>query len=156
MVFMNQANSSIKFTHESSQEEVVFLDVVVYKETKQDDTTLHKRTHIKPTNKQLYIREDSYHPPGTGKGLAISEAIRYLCTNSEPEQFSKMMLQHKRNLTKRGYNSTKTTKWLKQIKFSTTTSRALKTENNKTEQTTDNCKPTFVTRYHPNARKHFT
>ena len=158
MVHMNKASHSIKFTHESSQEEVVFLDVVVYKDTtKQDNTTLHTKTHIKPTNKQLYIREDSYHPPGTGKGLAIGEAIRYLRTNSEPEQFSKMMLQHKRNLAKRGYNSTKTTRWLKQIKFSTRTSRALKKtkKNNENKHTAEDNKPTFVTRYSPNARRAF-
>ena len=110
IVHMNQANSSIKFTHESSQEEVIFLDIVVYKQIKLDDTTLHTRTHIKPTNKQLYVREDLYHPPGTGKGLAIGETITYLRTNLEPKQFSKMMLQHKRNLAKRGYNSTKSTR----------------------------------------------
>ena len=136
---MVQSNS-----HESSQDEVVFLDVVVYKETKQNDTTLHTRTHIKPTNKQLYIRKDSYHPPGTGKGLAIGEAIRYLRTNSEPKQFSKVMLQHKRNLAKRGYNSTRVNKWLKQIKFSTRTSRALKTKNNKTKCTTEDGKPMYI------------
>ena len=58
---MNRANSSIQFTYESSQEQAVFLDVVVYKdkETNNENKTLHTRTHITPTNKQLYIRQDS-------------------------------------------------------------------------------------------------
>lgn len=43
--------------------------------TNDENKTLHTRTHIKPTNKQLYIREDSYHPPGTGKGVTVGEAI---------------------------------------------------------------------------------
>ena len=55
---MNQANDSIKFTHESSQDEAVFLDVV-YKETKQNDTTLHTRTHIKQTT----IHHGGFVPP---------------------------------------------------------------------------------------------
>ena len=76
---MNRANKSIQFTYESSQEQEVFLDVIGYKdeETNNEKKTLHTRTHIKPTNKQLYIRQDSYHPPGTGKGVTIGEAIRY-------------------------------------------------------------------------------
>ena len=123
MTHMNEANSSIQFTHEYSQEEIVFLDVVVYKETKDTTNTLHTRTHIKPTNKQLYVREDSYHPPGTSKDVAIGEAIRYLRTKLKMEQFSKMILQHKRNLTKRGYNVNKTNRTLKQIKTHDSESR---------------------------------
>lgn len=92
---MNSANSSIKFTHEYSQQEVVFLDVVVHKKAEhRDDDTLQTRTHIKPTNKQPYVRHDLYHPLGTGKGFIIGEAVRYLHTNSDPKQFPKMI--HKR------------------------------------------------------------
>ena len=98
---MNSANSSIKFTHKYSQQEVVFLDVVVYKKAEHHNgNTLQARTHIKPTNKQLYIRHDSYHPLGTGKGVIIDEAVRYLRTNSDPKQFSKMIHKHKKNLAK--------------------------------------------------------
>ena len=81
---MNRANGSIQFTYEKSQSEEVFLDVVTYKvknrDTDDDTYTLNVRTHIKTTNKQLYVREDSYHPPGTTKGVTIGEAIRYLIT----------------------------------------------------------------------------
>ena len=98
---MNSANSSIKFTHKYSQQEVVFLDVVVYKKAEHHNgNTLQARTYIKPTNKQLYIRHDSYHPLGTGKGVIIDEAVRYLRTNSDPKQFSKMIHKHKKNLAK--------------------------------------------------------
>ena len=157
---MNRANRSIQFTHEYSQEEIVFLDVVVYKDTTKDKSTntLHTRTHIKPTNKQLYVREDSYHPPGTGKGVTIGEAIRFLRTNSKKDQFSKMILQHKRNLTKRGYNTANTNRLLKQIKFNQRRSRALKTNHKNTKHTAtpiEKRKPTFVTRYCPNAKKAF-
>ena len=164
LTHMNGANDSIKFTHEKSKKEIVFLDTVVYKGTnpsEQEHNTLklEVKTHIKPTNKQLYVREDSYHPPGTGKGVMIGEAIRYLRTNSEPEQFHKMLRQHRRNLAKRGYPRSKTTAQLRNIKFNERTSRALKT-NSKTSnkhggQPEELKKPTFVTRYCPNARRAF-
>ena len=93
---MNSANSSIQFTHEKSLTETVFLDTVVYKN--KDNNKLSVRTYIKPTNKQLYVREDSYHPPGTTTGVTIGEAIRYLRTNSDPIQFAKMITHHKKNL----------------------------------------------------------
>ena len=72
MTHMNEANSFIQFTHEYNQEEIVFLDiVVVYKDKNHLTDTLHKRTHIKPTNKQLYVREDC-------KGVTIGEATNKL------------------------------------------------------------------------------
>ena len=74
---MNRANGSIQFTYEKSQSETVFLDVVTYKvkncNTDDDTSTLNVRTHIKPTNKQLYVCEDSYHPPGTTKGVTLGD-----------------------------------------------------------------------------------
>ena len=159
---MNRANRSIQFTYEKSQSEAVFLDVVTYKvkdhNTTDDTYTLNVRTHIKPTNKQLYVREDSYHPPGTTKGVTIGEAIRYLRTNSEPKKFSKMILHHKRNLAKRGYPRARTSSQLKQIKFSTRAHTALKdttTKNKHTDTPIEQQKPTFVTRYCPNARRAF-
>ena len=71
MTHMNEANGSIQFTHEYNQEEIVFLDVVVYKDKNHPTDTLHTRTHIKPTNKQLYVREDSYHPREPAKASPL-------------------------------------------------------------------------------------
>ena len=96
--------------------------------------------------------------PGTTKGVTIGEATRYLRTNSEPKKFSKMMLHHKRNLAKRGYPKTRTTSQLRQIKFSTRAYTALKDTTLKSKHTDtpiEQQKPTFVTRYCPNARRAF-
>ena len=154
---MNRANRSIQFTHEKSQKDIAFLDVVVYKSTTADQDednsiTLNEKTHIKPTNKQLYVRNDSYHPPGTGKGITIGEAIRYLRTNSEAQQYAKMLLQRKRNLIRRGYPNSKTTALLRQIKFAMRATKALKKKRNNNEV---QAKPTLVTKYCPNANKAF-
>ena len=78
---MYGANSSIQFNFEKNQEQITFLDVEVYKQIKlnqPDQYTFQTKTHIKTTNIQFYVRQDSYHPPGTGKGLTIGETIRYL------------------------------------------------------------------------------
>ena len=156
---MNTANPSIQFTHEKSQEEITFLDVTVYKQKDPMDdnqTKLQFKTHIKSTNKQLYIREDSYHPPGTTKGVTIGEAIRYLRTNSERKSFQQMLLTHKRNLAKRGYPTTRINKQLKNIQFSMRTSKALHDKNQKNKHTTVKPnKPVFTTRYCPNAMRAF-
>ena len=69
-----------------------------------------------------------------------------------------MMLHHKRNLAKRGYPKTRTTSQLRQIKFSTRAHTALKDTTLKSKHTDtpiEQQKPTFVTRYCPNARRAF-
>ena len=170
---MNNANQSIQFTSEHSKEEIVFLDVVVYKKNSNNHVTdstctLHTKTYIKPTNKQLYVRKGSYHPGGTGKGITVGEAIRFLRTNSELNNFSTMMMLHKRNLIKRGYTGSEVNRHLNSIKFHMRTSRGLKTKQHKTNHTTNTNttdkqnpqtqrvrRPTFITRYCPNAKKAF-
>ena len=86
MAHMNRTNKSIKFTNEKHQNEITFLDVTVYKKTKPQQPnkcTLQTSTHVKPTNKQLYVRQDSYHPPGTSKDIIIGEAKGFLQSNSK-------------------------------------------------------------------------
>ena len=63
---LNQVHRTIKFTYEKSKTELTFLDVTLYKgERFRENQLLDIRTHIKPTNKQLYIHATSYHPPTT-------------------------------------------------------------------------------------------
>jgi len=88
--------------------------VIVYK--KKDKFQV--KTYFKPTNKQLYIKSTSHHPPGATKGVALGEAIRYLRTNTEKNQFYKMMFLHKRNLLKRGYPRSLINDTMRKVKFS--------------------------------------
>ena len=57
---MNNQNKSIQFTYEKNLTEITFLDVIVSKQNDQTDTDspikLSTRTHIKNTNKQLYVK----------------------------------------------------------------------------------------------------
>ena len=166
---MNNTNKSIQFTYEKHLEEITFLDVTIYKQKTNDQPdkcTLQTKTHIKPTNKQLYVRQDSYHPPGTGKGIIVGEATRFLRTNSEHKNFASILLQHKRNLRKRGYSSTIVNRQLKSIKFSMrTSSLKQKTKHNNNNNNENNntrmiptpklTKPTYTARFCPNTGKAF-
>ena len=61
---INTIHHSIKFTHECSEQEIDFLDATIYKGDRfQAEHILDVKTHIKPTNKQLYVHASSYHPP---------------------------------------------------------------------------------------------
>ena len=75
------------------------------------------KTHIKPTNKQLYVHASSYHPKGTGKGIVLGEALRYLRTNSDEENYRRMISKHKSVLRRRGYILMVTNKHLERISF---------------------------------------
>lgn len=87
-IFMDKINSihpTIKFTHEYDDNELTFLDMTVYKGPSFKDTgLLDIKTHIKKTNKQLYVHQSSYHPEPCKKAIATGETIRYLRTNQEP------------------------------------------------------------------------
>ena len=86
---INTLHHSIKFTHECSETQITFLDITLYKGARfQENGILDIKTHIKPTNKQLYVHATSYHPPCTGKSIAIGETNRYIRTNSDEQHFN--------------------------------------------------------------------
>ena len=61
---INQIHPTIKFTHEISDTKLAFLDITLYKGERFKSTNiLDLKTHIKGTNKQLYVHSTSYHPP---------------------------------------------------------------------------------------------
>ena len=106
---INQIHDTIKFTCEASNTEVTFLDVTVCKGEKFTSTgILDVRTHIKPTNKQLYAHASSYHPPATKKAIAKGEAKRFLRTNSTESTYQEMLNKLIIKLKERGYKKNKT------------------------------------------------
>ena len=119
--FMDKINSmhpTIKFTHECSNEELTFLDMTVYKGPKFQETgILDIKTHIKKTNKQLYVHKSSYHPEPCKKAIATGETIRYLRTNSRIETFKNMTSQLKNKLIERGYKATEIKNQIRSINF---------------------------------------
>ena len=115
---LNKLHNTIKFTHEISSNELTFLDVTLYKGSRfHDNKTLDIRTHIKPTNKQLYIHATSYHPPATIAAISKGEAKRYLRTNSNQQNFNKMILKLTHKLKERGYKHNQTAKHINSVNF---------------------------------------
>ena len=118
MAEINGIHPTIKFTSECSNVQVTFLDMAVHKgERFKQNGVLDIKPYIKPTNKQMYVHATSYHPKGTGKGIVIGEALRYLRTNSSETCFSQAIAKHKRVLKRRGYNPMVTNKLLEPITF---------------------------------------
>ena len=107
--FIEEANSfhpTIKFTAEISENEITFLDTVVFKgERFIKESTLDIKTHYKPTETFQYTHFTSCHPPGVKRGFIKGEAIniRLLRTNSSKTTFEECLANFKRRLEARGY-----------------------------------------------------
>ena len=103
---INTLHPTIKFTYEMDTDELIFLDTTVYKGDRfKQHNILDIRTHIKKTNKQLYIHKDSYHPKSVKKAIIKGETKRYLRTNSNKTTFDHMKLKLIHKLKQRGYKT---------------------------------------------------
>ena len=102
-LFIEQANKfhpTIKFTAEISENQITFLDTVVFKgERFTKDSILDIKTHYKPTETFQYTHFTSCHPI---KG----EAMRLLRTNSSKISFEECLMKFKQRLQARRYRKT--------------------------------------------------
>jgi len=105
--FIQQANAShptIKFTAEISENEITFLDTVVFKgERFTEKSILDINTHYKPTETFQYTHFSLCHPPGVKRGFIKGEALRLLRTNSSKTTFEECLANFKRRLKAHGY-----------------------------------------------------
>ena len=67
---------------EISENEITFLDTVVFKGEIDRKAILDIKTHYKPTETFQYTHFTSCHPPGVKRGFIKGKAIRLLRTNS--------------------------------------------------------------------------
>ena len=145
---LNNYHPLIKFTLEHDYHKITFLDVNIFKGPNFETTNkLDVETHIKPTNKQAYVHADSFHPPGTSKGVAIGEMKRYLRTNSRAESFYAFKHKHRKNLLKRGYSNHFISQYTNNIQFK---SRSLAL---KPKLKTNKRRLAFITRFTSSAAK---
>ncbi|XP_065893450.1 uncharacterized protein [Dysidea avara] len=115
---LNQAHPTIKFTAEYNRERITFLDVDIYKGPNFSTThNLDFQTHIKPTNPQLHVQAQSYHPESTKKGIIIGETKRLLRTNSRRETFSHFVNKYTTQMTRGGYSLNYIKKFTNKIHF---------------------------------------
>ena len=143
MKTINQIHNTIKFTYEASDKELTFLDITLYKGDRfLNENILDIRTHIKETNKQLYVHADSYHPNATKKAIMKGETKRYLRTNSNKKNFENMKIKLIHKLKHRGYKKEEVLNEIKDITFSErpqTLLKKVKTKNQKIIFSTQFC-----------------
>lgn len=100
----NQFHPSIKFTAEISENEITFLDTIIYKGDRfQTDSILDIKTHYKLTETFQYTHFTSCHPLGVKRGFIKGEATRLLRTNSLQTTFEECLSNFKLRLKARGY-----------------------------------------------------
>ena len=68
---LNNYHPNIKFTHESSKENISFLDLSV----SLSETKLYTDLYIKPTDRHQYLHYSSSHPDHTKKSIIYSQTL---------------------------------------------------------------------------------
>ena len=119
--FIEQANKFhpiIKFTAEISENEITFLDTVVFKgERFIEESILDIKTHSNPTKTFQYTLFNSCHPPGVKNGFIRGEAMRLLRTNSSKTTFEESLVKFKQHLRTRSYPKTVIERSLSGVNF---------------------------------------
>ena len=145
--FIEQANKfhpTIKFTAEISENEITFLDTVVFKgERFKKESILDMKTHYKPTETFQYTNFNSCHPPGMKNGFIKGEAMRLPRTNSSKTSFEESLVKFKQHLRIRGYPKTVIERSLSEVNFADRPSALTQKKKAK-----ERILP-FVTTYHP-------
>ena len=78
---MNAFHPKIKFTFESSETKVNYLDLTV----KLQNRTLETELYCKPTDSHTFLPPSSCHPPHIFKSIPYSQALRVRRNCSQPE-----------------------------------------------------------------------
>ena len=96
---LNNYHPNIKFTHESSKENIFFLDLFV----SLSENKLYTDLYIKPTDRHQYLHYSSSHPDHTNMTIIYCQTLRLSRLCSKEINF----IQHKREMKswflKRGY-----------------------------------------------------
>ena len=101
---LNQYHHTIKFTSETSQTSVNFLDMTIYKGHNFTQTNkLDYKTYFKPTNTFQYLHFKSAHTKNTKTAVIKGETKRFQRTNSEKPNYEQTIEQFKHHLISRGY-----------------------------------------------------
>lgn len=76
--FINKNNNNLTFTMEYNKNKMNFLDIMVCK----DSTKLYSNLYRKPTDKNVILHGDSFHPVALKRSLPISQfnRIRRICS----------------------------------------------------------------------------
>ncbi len=101
---INQFHPNIKFTTESSDTSINFLDLTIFKGTQfTNHQLLDIKTFQKPRNLYQYLHFTSNHPKSTFQSIIIGECIRYARSNTSEYNYQHFVTLLKTRLQKRDY-----------------------------------------------------
>ena len=104
---LNSISTNIQLTMEASSHTINFLDTTIFKGARFLATgVLDTRVFFKPTDTHSLLHATSFHPPHTFKGIALSQAIRYIRNCTSLTEARQAYHQLSRTLIKRGYSRT--------------------------------------------------
>ena len=102
---LNEMHPSLEFNCNSSDTTVDFLDCVIYKgERFQNTGYFDLRVHQKITNKYIYIPFNSHHTIHNKRGWIKAELIRYIRNTSSHVEYIKLKIKFYNRLRERGYS----------------------------------------------------
>ena len=101
---INTLHPSIKFDYEHSRSKSVFLDCSIQIENRRIKTSVYS----KPTDRKAYVHQKSFHPTSTKEAIAYGQALRLRRICTDDADFREATSKLESDLTKRGYDRTKT------------------------------------------------
>ena len=96
---LNSFDNNIKFTHESSKDNVIFLDLIV----KLSKGRLTTDLHVKDTDRHQYLHFNSSHPDHTKRSIIYSQALRLAKICTFEDDFLRHRYEMKSWFQRRGY-----------------------------------------------------
>ena len=102
---LNRHRKNIKVTGTISQQEAIFLDLLIYKGPRlQESNRLDIQLYEKPTNKFLYLPGTSYHPHHVNRGWIKTSVQRLSLRNTQPSTYSSGIQNLQTRLSARGHD----------------------------------------------------
>jgi hypothetical protein len=115
---INTLHASLKFSYEASEHSVQFLDLVVYKGKRFEETGVPDiKCHTKKTETGQFLHRSSCHPQPVFDGFLRGEIIRYAKNNSYFKTFEEKKDFFMKKLSARGYDDAELLKASSSINF---------------------------------------
>jgi hypothetical protein len=116
--YLNTVTEGIKIKFEYHEQELNFLDTVIYKE-EQEDSILRLKTKVyfKKTDTHQLLHTSSFHPKHTTKGILKSQLLRFKRISSSKLDYDNTCKILFKTLLKRGYTRTNLRNQQKQVWF---------------------------------------
>ena len=149
---LDSYHEAIKFTNETSDLKVNFLDITIYKGPRfAENNILDIAPYSKPCHQYNYLHFNSCHPRHIFHGIIIGEAKRFLRNSSNLDTYNKAIVELVEHFHKRGYPLKFIKKHLKNITFSTRANLLHSSKFNTYLSRPDST--TLKIPYHPGVRK---